>query len=65
MVALTFPDGARRDYPQGTTGLDIAAFRRVRGHEVVIKSGIEILGEKPGCRRHSCCCIWSSLPRTA
>src|ERR671934_2200558 len=24
MVALTFPDGARRDYPQGTTGLDIA-----------------------------------------
>src|ERR1044072_4046156 len=24
MVALTFPDGARREYPQGTTGLDIA-----------------------------------------
>ena len=24
MVALTFPDGARRGYPQGTTGLDIA-----------------------------------------
>src|SRR5512144_1989981 len=24
MVALTFPDGARRDYPSGTTGLDIA-----------------------------------------
>jgi threonyl-tRNA synthetase len=24
MVALTFPDGARRDYPQGTTGLAIA-----------------------------------------
>ena len=24
MVALTFPDGARRDYPQDTTGLDIA-----------------------------------------
>src|SRR6187455_1508581 len=24
MVALTFPDGARRDYPNGTTGLDIA-----------------------------------------
>jgi threonyl-tRNA synthetase len=24
MVALTFPDGARRDYPQGITGLDIA-----------------------------------------
>jgi threonyl-tRNA synthetase len=24
MVALTFPDGARRDFPQGTTGLDIA-----------------------------------------
>src|SRR5437763_8634093 len=24
MVALTFPDGARRNYPQGTTGLDIA-----------------------------------------
>jgi threonyl-tRNA synthetase len=23
-VALTFPDGARREYPQGTTGLDIA-----------------------------------------
>ena len=23
-VALTFPDGARRDYPTGTTGLDIA-----------------------------------------
>jgi threonyl-tRNA synthetase len=23
-VALTFPDGARRDYPPGTTGLDIA-----------------------------------------
>ena len=23
-VALTFPDGARRDYPAGTTGLDIA-----------------------------------------
>ena len=24
MVAVTFPDGARRDYPKGTTGLDIA-----------------------------------------
>ena len=24
MVALTFPDGARRDYPNGTTGLDVA-----------------------------------------
>jgi threonyl-tRNA synthetase len=24
MVALTFPDGARRDYPQGITGLEIA-----------------------------------------
>src|SRR5947199_7031612 len=24
MVALTFPDGARRDYPATTTGLDIA-----------------------------------------
>lgn len=24
MVALTFPDGARRDYPTGITGLDIA-----------------------------------------
>jgi threonyl-tRNA synthetase len=24
MVALTFPDGARRDYPTGTTGLDVA-----------------------------------------
>jgi threonyl-tRNA synthetase len=24
MVALTFPDGARRDYPPGTTGFDIA-----------------------------------------
>ena len=24
MVALTFPDGARREYPQGTTGLDVA-----------------------------------------
>jgi threonyl-tRNA synthetase len=24
MVALTFPDGARRDYPQGITGFDIA-----------------------------------------
>src|SRR4051795_6269405 len=24
MVALSFPDGARRDYPDGTTGLDIA-----------------------------------------
>src|SRR6266566_2688276 len=24
MVALTFPDGARRDYPNGSTGLDIA-----------------------------------------
>jgi threonyl-tRNA synthetase len=24
IVALTFPDGARREYPQGTTGLDIA-----------------------------------------
>ena len=23
-VALTFPDGARRDYPAGTTGLDVA-----------------------------------------
>ena len=23
-VALTFPDGARREYPSGTTGLDIA-----------------------------------------
>src|SRR5450432_18478 len=24
MVALTFPDGARREYPQDITGLDIA-----------------------------------------
>src|ERR1700694_2014037 len=24
MVTLTFPDGARRDYPNGTTGLEIA-----------------------------------------
>src|ERR1700679_2520701 len=24
MVAVTFPDGARRDFPQNTTGLDIA-----------------------------------------
>src|SRR6201987_6275931 len=24
MVALTFPDGARREYPENTTGLDIA-----------------------------------------
>src|SRR5438477_11550613 len=24
MVALTFPDGARREYPDGSTGLDIA-----------------------------------------
>ena len=24
MAALTFPDGARRDYPQGTTGQDVA-----------------------------------------
>ena len=24
MVALTFPDGARRDYPPGATGLDVA-----------------------------------------
>src|SRR6185369_2866080 len=24
MVALSFPDGARRDYPDGITGLDIA-----------------------------------------
>ncbi|HEY5965930.1 MAG TPA: TGS domain-containing protein, partial [Xanthobacteraceae bacterium] len=24
MVAVTFPDGARREYPQGTTGVDIA-----------------------------------------
>src|SRR5262244_2353064 len=24
MVALTFPDGARREYPTGTTGLDVA-----------------------------------------
>src|SRR3982751_5195195 len=24
MVALTFPDGARREYPNGTSGLDIA-----------------------------------------
>src|SRR4026208_1286996 len=24
MVALTLPDGARREYPSGTTGLDIA-----------------------------------------
>src|ERR1700743_2978849 len=24
MVALTFPDGARRDYPQNITGLDVA-----------------------------------------
>src|SRR5674476_1207982 len=24
MVALTFPDGARREYPQGITGLEIA-----------------------------------------
>src|SRR5215813_12600401 len=24
MVVLTFPDGARREYPRGTTGLDIA-----------------------------------------
>ena len=24
MVALTFPDGARRDFPNGSTGIDIA-----------------------------------------
>jgi len=24
MVTLTFPDGARRDYPSGITGLDVA-----------------------------------------
>ena len=24
MVTLTFPDGARREFPEGTTGLDIA-----------------------------------------
>src|SRR3982074_3807626 len=24
MVAVTFPDGARRDYPSGITGLDVA-----------------------------------------
>ncbi|MFZ0839398.1 MAG: TGS domain-containing protein, partial [Xanthobacteraceae bacterium] len=24
MVALTFPDGARREFPDGTTGLDVA-----------------------------------------
>ena len=24
MVALTFPDGARREYPNGITGLDVA-----------------------------------------
>src|SRR5262249_53231876 len=24
MVALTFPDGARRDYPDGITGLEVA-----------------------------------------
>jgi threonyl-tRNA synthetase len=24
MVAVTFPDGARREYPPNTTGLDIA-----------------------------------------
>ena len=24
MVALTFPDGARREYPDNSTGLDIA-----------------------------------------
>ena len=24
MVALTFPDGARREFPDGTPGLDIA-----------------------------------------
>src|SRR5471030_1710819 len=24
MVALTFPDGARRDYPDGVSGLDVA-----------------------------------------
>jgi len=24
MVAVTFPDGARRDFPPNTTGLDIA-----------------------------------------
>src|SRR5580704_13147725 len=24
LVALTFPDGARRDYPRGSTGLDVA-----------------------------------------
>ncbi len=24
MVALTFPDGARREYPNGISGLDIA-----------------------------------------
>jgi threonyl-tRNA synthetase len=29
MVALTFPDGARRDYPNGITGFDIAQGRRV------------------------------------
>ena len=24
MVALTFPDGARRDYPNGITGIEVA-----------------------------------------
>ena len=24
MVALTFPDGARRDYPNGITGLEVS-----------------------------------------
>ena len=32
MVALTFPDGARREYPKGSTGLDIAKKKIGRAH---------------------------------
>ena len=43
MVALTFPDGARRDYPQGTTGLDIA-----EGHFALARQA----HRRDGARRH-------------
>ena len=37
MVALTFPDGARREYPDNITGLDM--FRKVK-RELAKKKGI-------------------------
>ena len=56
MVALTFPDGARRDYPPHSTGLDIAksispslAKRTVA---IALDGEIADLSEKVGAERN-------------